>query len=216
MQNVWVIQFGLISCIALVPLALLCGPARGIPWFWICVDCSFAPAAGIPLWIAYGRGPARHGGSGCTALTSAPGPPTMLRNGSSGDLMAPRGQRGGGGASPAVRVVNLKEGMPLVDAALRHLGGEMAAARRDGTAAIKLIHGYGSSGTGGAIREDVRRVLAAQLRGGTVLAVVPGEEFGIGHQSAIDALDLCPALRQDEDYGRGNRGVTLVVLRAAR
>ena len=52
-RNVWVVQFGLISCMALIPLALICGPIRGIPGLWSGIDCAFAPAAGIPLWIAY-------------------------------------------------------------------------------------------------------------------------------------------------------------------
>lgn len=52
-RNLWVIQFGLLSCVAIVPFALVCGPIRGIPGIWTAVDCAFAPAAGIPLWIAY-------------------------------------------------------------------------------------------------------------------------------------------------------------------
>ena len=51
-RNVWIVQCGLIMC-ALVPvLAAVCVPLRGLPagWFW--VDTAFAPAAGLPLWIA--------------------------------------------------------------------------------------------------------------------------------------------------------------------
>ena len=51
-RNIWVVQCGLIMC-ALVPvLAGICIPIRGLPlrWFWI--DFAFAPAAGLPLWIA--------------------------------------------------------------------------------------------------------------------------------------------------------------------
>ena len=52
-RNLWVVQFGLICCAAAIPLALVCGPLRGIPGFWLTIDCAFAPAAGIPLWMAY-------------------------------------------------------------------------------------------------------------------------------------------------------------------
>ncbi len=51
-RNLWVIQFGLICCAGILPLALICGPLRGIPWYWSLVDCAFAPAAALPLWIA--------------------------------------------------------------------------------------------------------------------------------------------------------------------
>ena len=32
----------MIACFALIPLALICGPIRGIPWFWRVIDCSLA------------------------------------------------------------------------------------------------------------------------------------------------------------------------------
>lgn len=51
-RNAWIVDFGLICCAAIIPLAVICGPIRGIPLFWTAVDCSFAPGAAIPLWIA--------------------------------------------------------------------------------------------------------------------------------------------------------------------
>ena len=51
-RSVWIVQCGLIMC-ALVPvLAAICIPIRGIPYVWFWIDFAFAPAAGIPLWIA--------------------------------------------------------------------------------------------------------------------------------------------------------------------
>lgn len=48
-QNVWVIEAGLITCILVLPLALICGPVRGIPWGWRLIDCSFGFLGCIPL-----------------------------------------------------------------------------------------------------------------------------------------------------------------------
>ncbi len=50
-RNIWVIEFGLIACILVIPLALICGPLRGIPWFWQLIDCSFGVLGAIPLLI---------------------------------------------------------------------------------------------------------------------------------------------------------------------
>ncbi len=50
-RNIWVIEFGMIACVLIVPLALICGPLRGIPPFWQLVDCSFGVFGIIPLWI---------------------------------------------------------------------------------------------------------------------------------------------------------------------
>jgi hypothetical protein len=50
-RNVWVIEFGMIACVLVLPLALIAGPLRGIPFFWQLVDCSFGVLGIIPLWI---------------------------------------------------------------------------------------------------------------------------------------------------------------------
>ncbi|TPW19331.1 MAG: cytoplasmic membrane protein [Elusimicrobia bacterium] len=51
-RNRWVIQFGMIACVAVIPLALLAGAVRGIPLFWRAIDCSFGVFGIIPLWLA--------------------------------------------------------------------------------------------------------------------------------------------------------------------
>lgn len=51
-RNRWVIRFGMIACLAVVPMALLAGAYRGIPLFWRCIDCSFGILGIIPLWMA--------------------------------------------------------------------------------------------------------------------------------------------------------------------
>jgi hypothetical protein len=52
-RNVWVVQFGMIACIAVVPLALIAGPIRGIPWGWQLIDISFGVLGIVPLLFAY-------------------------------------------------------------------------------------------------------------------------------------------------------------------
>jgi len=51
-RNRWVIEFGLIACAGVIPLALIAGPVRGIPLFWRLGDCSFGVVGAIPLLIA--------------------------------------------------------------------------------------------------------------------------------------------------------------------
>ena len=51
-RNIWIIQCGLIMCACVPILAGICIPLRGLPWFWVLIDSAFAPAAGLPLWIA--------------------------------------------------------------------------------------------------------------------------------------------------------------------
>jgi hypothetical protein len=51
-RNIWIVEFGMIACLMVIPLALICGPIRGIPFFWQLIDCSFGVFGIIPLFIA--------------------------------------------------------------------------------------------------------------------------------------------------------------------
>lgn len=51
-KNIWVIEFGLVACVLVIPLALIAGAVRGIPFFWQLIDCSFGLIGFIPLWQA--------------------------------------------------------------------------------------------------------------------------------------------------------------------
>jgi hypothetical protein len=52
-RNIWVLQFGMIACVLIFPLAFIAGPVRHIPLFWQLIDCSFGVIGIIPLYIAY-------------------------------------------------------------------------------------------------------------------------------------------------------------------
>ena len=51
-KNKWVVEFGLIACAGVVPLALIAGPVRGIPVWWRVGDCCFGVFGAVPLWMA--------------------------------------------------------------------------------------------------------------------------------------------------------------------
>ena len=53
LQNIWVIEFGLIACVLIIPLAFIAGHFRGIPIGWRVIDCSFGVLGFVPLWICY-------------------------------------------------------------------------------------------------------------------------------------------------------------------
>jgi hypothetical protein len=48
-SNKWIITFGLIACGGVIPLALIAGHVRGIPFPWRLIDCSFGVFGAIPL-----------------------------------------------------------------------------------------------------------------------------------------------------------------------
>ena len=49
-KNEWVIYSGLIGCLLVIPLAMICGPIRGIPFYWRLIDCSFGVLGAVPLF----------------------------------------------------------------------------------------------------------------------------------------------------------------------
>ncbi len=49
LKNRWVIEFGLIACVLVIPYALIMGAFRGIPLWWRFVDCSFGIFGAVPL-----------------------------------------------------------------------------------------------------------------------------------------------------------------------
>ena len=50
-KNKWVIEFGIIACVLIIPFALIAGHFRGIPFWWRVIDCSFGLVGLIPLTI---------------------------------------------------------------------------------------------------------------------------------------------------------------------
>lgn len=50
-KNIWIIEWGMIACIGVLPLAFIAGPVRGIPVYWQFIDCSFGIFGIIPLYI---------------------------------------------------------------------------------------------------------------------------------------------------------------------
>ena len=111
-----------------------------------------------------------------------------------------------------IREINLEEGMPLSDEAILRMRTLLQTARVDRVGVVKLIHGYGSTGRGGRIRVAVLSELRSMKSRRLIRDYVPGEDFGPFSEAARDLVTRCPALARDRDYGRCNRGVTVVVL----
>jgi hypothetical protein len=54
-KNIWVIEFGLISCVLVIPYAFVAGWFRGIPIGWRLIDCSFGVFGFLLLGYCYRR-----------------------------------------------------------------------------------------------------------------------------------------------------------------
>lgn len=109
-------------------------------------------------------------------------------------------------------VINLKEGSPSTPQALARLTTELDRARRNGVSLLKIIHGYGSTGEGGVIRHAVQAELVRLEREGQIRAFIPGEDWRISNEPTWALLSKYRELKRDRDLGRGNRGISIVLL----
>ena len=106
--------------------------------------------------------------------------------------------------------INIKENMPTVAQAMEYLRECLSRLKKDKYGCVLIIHGYGSTGKGGAICKSARQWLKAQERNGKVKSVIFGEEFTIFN---FKALELKRKYTELEPLTRMcNNGVTVVEL----
>ena len=110
------------------------------------------------------------------------------------------------------RIVNIERGRPLVETALRQMENELRRAKSARVRVVTLIHGYGSSGKGGRIRTECRKVLDHLLQQNQVNQVIAGEDFRKRTGPGKALLKRYPELLGTCASDFSNRGVTIVVL----
>lgn len=111
-----------------------------------------------------------------------------------------------------IKIINLEEGMPKVEEARLRMFHELHVARKQGYLAVKLIHGYGSSGVGGTLRIELQKELQQKERTGGIRHFIVGENWRISDETCWQILRRYPEWKQDADLGKNNKGITLVVL----
>ncbi len=52
-RNRWLYLFGMITCVLVIPYAMIFGGLRGIPFYWRLIDCSFGVVGFVPLWMCW-------------------------------------------------------------------------------------------------------------------------------------------------------------------
>ena len=102
--------------------------------------------------------------------------------------------------------------MPTVAEARIRLRTELQLARRYGTTILKLIHGYGSTGVGGDLRIALQASLCQMAARGEIRDCIYGENWRKSDDRAWDLVKRFPALKDDCDFGKQNRGITIVEL----
>jgi len=99
-----------------------------------------------------------------------------------------------------------------VHEALQRLDHELAVARRERITVLKIVHGYGSTGAGGDIRIAAQKRLYELAEAGQIRGCIFGENWAKSDEATWRLLQAHPELKSDLDLGRGNQGITVVVI----
>jgi hypothetical protein len=109
-----------------------------------------------------------------------------------------------------VQQINLEQGHPTVEEAIRRMKNDLATAKMTGCKAAILIHGYGSTGMGSAIKPAVSKALSQPVLVGIVKDWAAGENW---QSKKTVFLGYCPTLKEHTRHIDGNRGITVVLLK---
>ncbi len=112
----------------------------------------------------------------------------------------------------AIKIVNLELGMPSVPQARSRLSTEIRVAQQSGIRVLKVVHGYGSSGIGGDLRIALQSTLRQMAQAKEIRDCIYGENWRTSDERSWELLKQVPELKSDSDLGKGNKGITLVVL----
>lgn len=111
-----------------------------------------------------------------------------------------------------IKAANIEDGMPPVEEARLRLDHELHEARAEKATALRVIHGYGSSGVGGALRVAIQLRLRELRESGEIREVIYGENWRIADEASWKWLQRYPEWKKDSDLGRGNKGISIVIL----
>ena len=109
------------------------------------------------------------------------------------------------------KTINLKLDNPTVAIALANIETEINTCRLEGIKVLKIIHGYGSHGTGGEIKRALAHWLRINKRKKFIRDYITGETFPTSDKSKI-FKDICPEIMGDTELYYANPGVTIILI----
>src|ERR1035437_1189654 len=113
---------------------------------------------------------------------------------------------------PPMEEIDIEYGMPTVDVAMPLLSARLRSMKKSGVKAVKIIHGYGSTGKGGRLRKATLTLLDEAKQSGLIREFVIGEQWSKFEVRTLTLIDRMPQLYKDQDLERHNRGITIAFL----
>lgn len=102
--------------------------------------------------------------------------------------------------------------MPTTEQAIQQMERGISEALQDGVAIVRVVHGYGSHGIGGRIREACAASLRGLVKRGTIREFTNGQDYSPGRLVTRDLQQRFPLLKSSQQRDLDNPGITFVVL----
>lgn len=113
----------------------------------------------------------------------------------------------------ACETFDAEASLPTLDEARRLVIDKIKSAKSKGTRVLKIIHGYGSSGKGGALCTGLRKSFGLRKKERVIKDFLAGEDFSIFNNETLSLLEAVPDLRGDPDLNATNEGVAVLWLK---
>src|ERR1039457_5171754 len=102
--------------------------------------------------------------------------------------------------------IDIEYGMPTVDVAIPLLTERLRSLKKSGVKAVKIIHGYGSTGKGGRLRKATIKLLEESKTNGLIKEFVIDEQWSKFERRTFTSIDELRRWYNDQDLDRHNRG----------
>ena len=109
------------------------------------------------------------------------------------------------------KTFNVKQDSPTVALAIANIEIEINVCRLEGIKVLKIIHGYGSHGTGGEIKRALGPWLKINKRKHFIQDYIMGETFPTSPRAKF-FKEICPEIMGDAELYYANPGVTILLL----
>lgn len=108
--------------------------------------------------------------------------------------------------------INIKEYSPTVEEAIANLEIAIDNAKKMNTKVLKIIHGYGSHGVGGAIIMEIKKILPQLKRQHKIKDYINGANWTIANSKTFQVITEFPESATDEDLNTQNIGITIILI----
>jgi len=109
-----------------------------------------------------------------------------------------------------IKIINVKLHNNTSEYAIYLTEMEILNSQKANVRVLIIIHGYGSSGQGGVIKEELLNYLQSAKKFHKIIDFVKGEEWSDSNNTKIQLCRLYPQLILNSQIQNQNSGVTIV------